>query len=208
MNKKDNLTQKTSARGSKSFLPRFLPNLVTATRILLLPLFVYQVQKGTSPLYIAGTLAIMGITDFLDGFVARRIDGVSTFGKVFDPTADRVVLVVVAIELIHAHYLPLIIAVPLLVREALVSILMIYLFFVQKTRVDVLWVGKAGTFALLLALPALIFEGHYGVLGSNIHSAGEVIAGFGTVVLYYAGLSYVKALRKRSSGTQIHQDGC
>ncbi len=199
MDKKVALWSNRSDRRGRSLLAPAIPNLITATRLVLLPFFIYQVQTHASPLAIAGNLAIMGITDFVDGFVARRIHGVSTFGKVFDPTADRIVLVVVAVELIYTHYLPLAIAIPLLLREALVSILMTYLFVVRKTRVDVVWVGKAGTFALLAALPALIFAGHYGDLGTVIHTSGEIIACVGIAVLYYAGLSYVKALSIRSS---------
>ncbi len=199
MDKKVALWSSHSHQRYRSLLATAIPNLITAIRLLLLPVFLYQIQTHTSPIAIAGNLAIMGITDFFDGFVARKIHGVSTFGKVFDPTADRIVLVVVTVELVYAHYLPLTIAVPLLLREALVSIVMIYLFVVRQTRVDVVWVGKAGTFALLTALPALVFAGHYGELGIIIHTSGEVVAGVGTVVLYYAGLSYVKALARRSN---------
>ncbi|SHE55673.1 CDP-diacylglycerol--glycerol-3-phosphate 3-phosphatidyltransferase [Ferrithrix thermotolerans DSM 19514] len=189
----------TDATGECGDAPRshFLtvPNFITSLRLALLPFLVVLMQDRANPLEIASLLGFMGVTDFLDGFIARRIGAVSTFGKVFDPSSDRVVLVVVAIELLRLRYVPSMLAVLLLVRECFVSLLMIYLFIFKKIRVDVIWAGKAGTFALLTSLPMFVFLGHYGAIGKIIYTAGVIVASVGTVVLYYAASSYVRALK-------------
>ena len=107
---------------------------------------------------IAATLVLMfvGVTDFLDGYLARRFNQVSTLGKVLDPVADRVVLVtgVLAIEVYGA--VPAWLAAVVLGRELLVSAAVVVLAALGARRIDVLWVGKAGTFGLLCCFPLFL----------------------------------------------------
>lgn len=177
-----------------STLARLIPSLITSLRLFLLPVVVEMISHRSPPLFIALVLAVMGITDFLDGFVARRLGVVTTFGKVFDPASDRVVVIVVAAALTLDGLVPLALAIPLLVREAAVSLIVGYLAIIRHRRVDVVWVGKAGTFALLVALPFLVFSLAASSTAHLLYLIGVYIAGAGTLALYLAGYDYVKVL--------------
>jgi cardiolipin synthase len=179
-----------------------VPSVITAIRLVLLPVVVVLVRSGGHPVLIFLLLGVMGVTDFLDGYVARRIGGVTTFGKVFDPTSDRIVVIVMGIAFTMYHVIPLSLAIPLLVREALVSIIVIVLLVVYHRRVDVVWIGKAGTFGLLLALPLLIFHQSSGTLAHNVYLGGLVIAALGTLGLYLAGYDYIRVLLDASRASK------
>ena len=108
-------------------------------------------------------LAVLGATDWVDGFVARRWHQVSTLGKVLDPTADRILVGTAVISVIVAGAVPLWFGVLTLAREVLVSGAVLLLAALGAERIDVLWVGKAGTFGLMFAYPTfLLAHGHAG----------------------------------------------
>jgi cardiolipin synthase len=171
---------------------QLVPSLITLFRLLLLPVVVVLVDKGHAPWTIAVILAIMSVTDFLDGFVARRLGAVTTFGKVFDPTSDRVIVIVLGLVFTLHHVLPLDVAIPLLVREVVVSGLVSYLALRHRHRVDVVFIGKAGTFAVLVALPLLVFHLGRGSFDHDLYLMGLLFAVAGTLVLYGAGVTYVR----------------
>jgi cardiolipin synthase len=133
-----------------------LPNVISFTRIGLLGVFCWLLFGPNER--IAATLVLMfvGVTDFLDGYLARKFHQVSTLGKVLDPVADRVVLLtsVLAIEVYGA--IPAWLAGVVLGRELLVSAAVLVLAAMRARRIDVLWVGKAGTFGLLCCLPLFL----------------------------------------------------
>jgi len=133
-----------------------LPNAISFARIVLLGAFCWLLFGPDER--IAATLVLMfvGVTDFLDGYIARRFNQVSTLGKVLDPVADRVVLVtgVLAIEIYGA--VPVWLAAVVLGRELLVSVAVVVLAALGAGRIDVLWVGKAGTFGLLCCPPLFL----------------------------------------------------
>jgi len=133
-----------------------LPNAISFARIVLLGAFCWLLFGPDER--IAATLVLMfvGVTDFLDGYLARRFNQVSTLGKVLDPVADRVVLVtgVLAIEIYGA--VPVWLAAVVLGRELLVSVAVVVLAALGAGRIDVLWVGKAGTFGLLCCFPLFL----------------------------------------------------
>ena len=148
----------TEAIESENGLDRVwtLPNVISFTRIVLLGVFCWLLFGPDDR--VAATLVLMfvGVTDFLDGYLARRFDQVSTLGKVLDPVADRVVLVtgVLAIEIYGA--VPAWLAAVVLGRELLVSVAVVALAALGAKRIDVLWVGKAGTFGLLCCFPLFL----------------------------------------------------
>ena len=107
-------------------------------------------------------LAVLGATDWIDGYVARRYHQVSTLGKVLDPAADRILVGTAVIAVIVHGAVPLWFGVATLAREVLVSVMVVLLAALGAARINVLWVGKAGTFALMFVLsglPALLRDG-------------------------------------------------
>ena len=138
-----------------------VPNLLSLIRLLCVPLFVWMLF-GADPPHRAGAaylLGILGATDWVDGYVARHFNQVSTLGKVLDPAADRILLGVGIVCITIDGAVPVWIGVTVLTREVLVSIAVLVLAAMGARRIDVQWVGKAGTFALMFAFP-LFLAGH------------------------------------------------
>ena len=103
-------------------------------------------------------LAVLGATDWIDGFVARRYHQVTTLGKVLDPAADRILVGTAVIAVIVHGAAPVWFGVATLAREALVSVMVVLLAAMGAARINVLWIGKAGTFALMFSYPAFLLS--------------------------------------------------
>jgi len=138
-----------------------LPNVVTTARLVLVPVFVVLlVQPHHRDWYSAAILlAVLGSTDWVDGQLARRLDQVTTLGKILDPTADRVLLVTAVIGILAVGAVPIPIAIIAISREGLVAIAAVVLAALGARRIDVTLIGKAGTFGLMCAFP-LFLTGH------------------------------------------------
>jgi cardiolipin synthase (CMP-forming) len=135
-----------------------VPNLITVVRLACLPLFLWLLFGRDDQTGAAVLLGVLGTTDWIDGYVARRYHQVSTLGKVLDPVADRL-LVVTAVVAITVHgAVPVWFGAATLAREVVVSGAVLLLASLGASRIDVLWVGKAGTFALMFAYPAFLLS--------------------------------------------------
>src|SRR5580658_10864839 len=122
-------------------------------RLLCIPIFLWLLFGLDDQTWAAVLLAVLGATDFVDGFVARRYHQVSTLGKVLDPLADRLLVGTAVIAVMVHGAVPLWFGLATLGREVLVSLMVVVLAAMGASRIDVLWVGKAGTFALMFAYP-------------------------------------------------------
>jgi cardiolipin synthase len=135
-----------------------LPNAISFGRIMLLGLFCWLLIGPDERIAATMVLMVVGVTDFLDGFLARRFHQVSTLGKILDPLADRVVLVTGVLAITAYGAVPVWLAVVVLGRELLVSAAVLVLAALKAKRIDVLWVGKAGTFGLLCCFPLFLLS--------------------------------------------------
>ena len=177
-----------------------VPNLITLVRLACIPLFLWMLFGKNWQTASAVLLAVLGATDWVDGFVARRYGQVSTFGKVMDPTADRLLVATAVISVMVYGAVPLWFGIATIAREVLVSVMVLLLASLGAARIDVLWVGKAGTFGLMFAYPTFLLA--YG--DATWQEPFKVIAwGTGIVGLalaWYAAGSYIgparDALRK------------
>ena len=174
-----------------------MPNGLTVLRLLCLPVFVWLMARphhaGWYPA--AWLLGGLGVTDGLDGYIARHFNQVSNLGKVLDPIADRLLLAVAAISIIVAGAVPIWVAIVALVREAFVAGGFLVVAAAGGRRMDVQWAGKAGTFGLMCALP-LFLAGH---AHDDWHRVAEVLAWVavtpGLVFGWYAAITYVPKAR-------------
>jgi cardiolipin synthase (CMP-forming) len=133
-----------------------VPNAVTLVRLLCVPVFLWLLFGAHRQTAAAVLLGVLGATDWVDGFVARRFHQVSTVGKVLDPAADRILVGTGVIAIIVHGAVPLWFGVATLAREALVAGTVLALAALGARRIDVLWIGKAGTFGLMFAYPAFL----------------------------------------------------
>ena len=150
------------------------PNVITLVRLLCIPLFLWLLFGAHRQTAAAVLLAVLGATDWVDGFVARRYGQVSTFGKVLDPTADRILVGTAVISIMVYGAVPLWFGLATIAREVLVSAMVLLLAALGAARIDVLWVGKAGTFGLDVRLPDVSpRRRHGGLAGADPgHRAG------------------------------------
>jgi cardiolipin synthase (CMP-forming) len=172
-----------------------LPNVISLVRLACAPVFVWFLVDDHL-LAAAGLLAVLGASDWIDGWIARRFDQGSALGKVLDPVADRILLLVAAIALLVQGSVPLVVGVLVLVRELLVSVAVRALAAAGARRIDVQWVGKAGTLALMFAFPLYLWaDAIHGDAHDLVLAAAWFMAISGLVLSYYAAATYVPLAR-------------
>ncbi len=135
------------------------PNLITTIRLLCLPLFLYLLFGRDSFAWAGLLLGTLGATDWIDGYVARRFNQSSTFGKMYDPSVDRLMMVVSIISIIIViDNTPFrIYAFVVVTREVLVAAYVVAITAMGAKRMNVTWWGKVGTFANMCAFPWFLF---------------------------------------------------
>ena len=185
---------------------RTWPNLITIIRLALLPLFFYLLFGTNHRAIAAWLLATLGATDWIDGFVARRWHQVSNVGKVLDPVADRVLVGTSVIAIIVYGAVPVWFGVATVAREAVVSIAVLVLASLGAKRIDVLWVGKAGTFALMFSYPAFLLGHGTAHWQTPITDIAWVTGIIGLILAWIAAGSYIPVARHAlSEGRRAHQ---
>ena len=174
------------------------PNVITMLRLLCIPLFLWLLFGAHRQTAAAVLLAVLGATDWVDGHVARRYGQVSTFGKVLDPTADRLLVGTAVISIMIYGAVPLWFGLATIAREVLVSGMVILLAAMGAARIDVLWVGKAGTFGLMFAYPTFLLG--FGSAGwqEPIRVIAWVTGLIGLALAWWAAGSYIAPARRRA----------
>ena len=176
--------------GQEASLDRIatVPNLLSALRIAIIPVFVWLIlHEGTEAaglLLLSLTLA----TDWVDGYLARRTGQVSNLGKMLDPLADRLAIAAGLIAVVIAGAFPLWAALLILVRDAIVLVAGLIVTMRWHVRIDVRWIGKAGTLALMVAVPTISWANFGLPLGDLVRIVGWGFFAVG-IVLYYAAAS-------------------
>ncbi len=173
-----------------------IPNGITFVRLLCIPLFLWLLFGLHEQTAAAILLAGLGATDWIDGFIARRFHQVSTLGKVIDPMADRILVGTAVISILVYGAVPLWFGLATIVREVLVSAMVLLLAALGAARIDVLWVGKAGTFGLMFAYPTLLLG--YGNAGwqEPVRIIGWITGIIGLSLAWWAAGSYIAPARK------------
>lgn len=173
-----------------------IPNALTSLRALGVPAFLYLFLIADQPQASFIVIALGGITDYLDGKVARALKQTSDFGAKFDPTVDRLYIAAVIIAFAIKDYLPWPLVLAIIARDLILFLVIIY----QKLRgipfLEVSYLGKAATFNLLYAFPFLLLE-EVAVIGPWCFAAGWSFAIWGISLYFYTGIQYLaKGLRK------------
>ena len=172
-----------------------IPNLVTVIRLACVPLFCWLLFARDDRTAAAWLLAVLGCTDWVDGYLARRLDQVSELGKVLDPTADRILLGTVVVSLLIEGSVPAIVGWGVLVREGLISGAVLALAAAGARRIDVQWSGKAGTLCLMVAFP-LFMMGTPGPWGRPALVIAWLFAAPGLALSWYSAVTYGPQARR------------
>jgi CDP-diacylglycerol--glycerol-3-phosphate 3-phosphatidyltransferase len=171
--------------------PANLPNLLTVLRIMLVPALVVALLGNTpgGDVLAAVVFALASLTDFVDGYLARARDSVTTFGKLMDPLADKLLIVAALISLVSLHRLAAWVAMVIITRELAVTVLRL-----GATQAGVVMsaslFGKAKTCLQIAAILAVIAAGGHEAWVSALLYVTVAV----TVV---SGLDYFFGLRRR-----------
>jgi cardiolipin synthase (CMP-forming) len=173
-----------------------LPNVVTVVRLSCLPVFLWLLFGAEDRAAAAWLLAALGVTDWVDGYLARHLHQESELGKILDPVADRLLFFVGAGGIVIDGSVPIWFATVVLVREALVGGATLLLAALGARRIDVTWFGKAGTFGLMIAFP-LFLAGNSDLSWADTGGTLAWVAGIpGLVLSLYAAVLYVPLARQ------------
>ena len=173
-----------------------VPNVITLVRLLCLPLFLYLLFGRDNRAAAAWLLGGLGATDWVDGYLARRLGQVSEFGKMFDPTVDRLLFVVGVSGIVIDGAMPLWFAVAVLAREVVVGGTIAFATLVYKMpRFDVTWLGKTATFLLMFAVPGFLMGNSDFPGADGFAFVAWIFAIPGLVLSYYTGIAYIPHIR-------------
>ena len=184
-----------------------LPNIITLSRIFLIPLFVglFYLQPNYldgEPLSwinnsIVAIYILISATDFIDGFLARRLNQESALGAFLDPVADKL-MVCTALILLIDYYHTWYITIPSIIiisREILVSALREWMSEVGKrAKVAVSWIGKSKTFVQMIAILFLLIHQPLFIFSYNeINIMGRTLLFAATILTLWSGIKYLIA---------------
>lgn len=173
---------------------RTIPNLVTLLRLLLILPICGFIISGGQPVLTLVLAAIFGTTDWVDGFLARRLNQTSRFGQILDPIADRIGVALILVALTIAGLLPWWIAVLTLLMDLAVTV---SLFFAKDPgSLSVSIIGKVRTAVLMVGLVLVLIARV--PQWQALAEPAVLLTGLGAVLHALAGLGYIYRLLARA----------
>lgn len=144
-------------------MPKNIPNILTIIRFILIPVILYFIITGN---YLLGFIffTISGITDILDGTIARKYNLISTFGKLMDPLADKLTQISVLATLTFKDIIPIWILVIVILKE-LIMIIGASFLYGKDVVVYSKWFGKLATVLFYLAIVLSLIDKQFGFTG-------------------------------------------
>lgn len=192
-----------------------IPNLITLSRIFLIPVFValYYFQPAYNPdgfidikapeniftqvnFWVTGIYAFISTTDYLDGYLARKLNMTSQLGAFLDPVADKLMVSVALILLVDfyptdSHWYITIAALIIISREILVSALREWMGTIgQRSTVNVSFIGKVKTFVQIFAILFLLYQQPF--FGLPSFEIGVVLLMAATLLTLWSGFIYLR----------------
>jgi cardiolipin synthase len=167
------------------------PNLVTLVRLACLPVFLWLMFERADREAAAWLLGTLGATDWVDGWLARRLDQRSDFGAVFDPAVDRLLFIVAVGAIVVDGSVPGWFGWSVVAREIFVGALMLGGAALGMPRFAVNQWGKKSTFALMFAFPLLLIGASDAGWALGARNAGWAIGVPGLVLCHATAVAYV-----------------
>ncbi|NGO71038.1 CDP-alcohol phosphatidyltransferase family protein [Streptomyces boncukensis] len=178
-----------------------IPNILSMARLVGVPVFLWLIlwpvfDGPNADGWALVVLAFSGVSDYLDGKLARRWNQISSLGRILDPAADRLYILSTLVGLTWREILPLWLTAVLLAREALLLVMVWVLDRHGYAPPQVNFLGKAATFNLMYAFPLLLLSDGSGWVASLAAIFGWAFAGWGTALYWWAGVLYVVQVRR------------
>jgi len=175
--------------------PWTIPNAVSGLRLLGIPLFFYLLLVRENYFWSLCVLVIAGATDWVDGYLARRLNQVSRLGILLDPLVDRLYIAATLIGLALANLIPWWLVIIIALRDIALLALIPFLRQLKISALPVTYVGKAATFALLWGFPLILLGRVDSITASVMAAAGWACALWGTYLYWWAGVRYFAQAR-------------
>ena len=170
---------------------KYIPNILTILRFLFIPIILYFIFTGN---YILGIVffTISGITDVLDGFIARKFNLISNFGKLMDPLADKLTQIFVLAALVTVKIIPVWILTIVILKELIMVVGASFLYG-KDVVVYSKWYGKVATVLFYLAIVISLITKQFNLVGlwANFDLIIYCIALFCTI---FSLIMYIKCL--------------
>ncbi len=173
-----------------------VPNVLSALRLLGVPLFLWLILVPQADALAVVLLAVAGFTDWLDGYLARRWHQISRVGQLLDPVADRLYILATLIGLLIRGIIPLWFVLLLVSRDLILAVVLVVLKGRGVTGLPVHFLGKAATFCLLYAFPLLLLGDGSGSLAETARVFGWAFAVWGTALYWWAAVLYLGQARR------------
>ncbi|GAA3822031.1 CDP-alcohol phosphatidyltransferase family protein [Cellulomonas soli] len=172
-----------------------VPNVISFVRLLLVPVFAVLIYVGRDATAVL-VLAFSGATDWLDGVLARRLGQVSRLGQLLDPAADRLFILVTLVGLAWRGAVPWWLVAVLVLRDVVLSVMLLVLRRAGFGPLPVHLAGKAGTFALLYAFPLLLLSEWADPVGVVCGVVGWAFALWGVGLYWFSAGLYLTQARE------------
>lgn len=179
-----------------------IPNALSVVRLLLIPLFLWLVLGPEKDVLALAVLIVSGVTDYLDGKLARRLDQTSKIGAILDPVADRLYILAVVVGLSIREIIPITLAVILPLRDVFLFSLVPFLRTRGYSSLPVHFLGKAATAGLLYAFPLLLLGDGDGTVADLANVFGWAFTIWGVCLYWWAGILYAFQVRRLLQSTE------
>ncbi len=173
-----------------------IPNVLSIIRLAGVPVFLWLILGPEEDGWALVVLMLSGITDYLDGYLARKLNQTSKLGEILDPVADRLYILATVVAFAVRDIIPIWLAVILPLRDALLWVLVPFLRTRGYSSLPVHFLGKAATAALLYAFPLLLLGDGDGTVAVLANVFGWAFAIWGTALYWWAGLLYAWQVRR------------
>ncbi|MFN8126264.1 MAG: CDP-alcohol phosphatidyltransferase family protein [Candidatus Nanopelagicales bacterium] len=173
-----------------------VPNIISFIRLLGVPVFLWLILVPQADGWALVLLVASGISDWLDGKIARATGQISRLGQILDPIADRLYIAAALLGLALRGIIPWWLVALLVARDVMLAALLPALKKRGLVGLPVHFLGKAATFCLLYAFPLLLLGDAPGTLGEVARVVGWAFVIWGTALYWYAALLYVEQARR------------
>jgi cardiolipin synthase len=173
-----------------------VPNAISMARLAGVPVFLWLVLVPQADWWAVGLLIAAGLSDWLDGKIARAWNQQSRLGEVLDPAADRLYIAATLIALAVRAIIPWWLVAVLVSRELVLGVTLLVLRWHSFGPLQVSFVGKAATLCLLYAFPLLFIGSHDGTVALVARVTGWAFAIWGTALYWWAAGLYLAQARQ------------
>ena len=172
-----------------------VPNLISMARLAGVPVFLWLVLVPQADWWAVGLLIAAGLSDWLDGKLARAWNQQSRLGQVLDPAADRLYIAATLIGLAVRAIIPWWLVAALVARELVLAVALLVLRRHDFGPLQVSFVGKAATLCLLYAFPLVLLGSHAGTAALAARVTGWAFAIWGSALYWWAAALYLVQAR-------------